>query len=305
MPTKLLNQNSENPVIPSADPPAKPEVKKFLDFRKYLSLYLSYLQGQGTSCRAFAKAAGIGSPNYLQRIISNERNLGEDIALRVVRAIGLQSSDKDYFLALVSFCQAENLDDKKTHLEKIEHILKKSDRWLEELEDIKRNWYYPVIWELASCKDMKLTPEGAVRALNYQITLKQAREAIDFLVRNNLLIPEYSHYKYASACLKTNDEVSDFLRRELHRTMARLSAEYLDLPVEEREYQGLAIAISPERLALAKKILKRCAQELHEAMQGDQEADRVYYLNLQCFPVARASLAQGPAIPGSAPEPKE
>jgi uncharacterized protein (TIGR02147 family) len=94
----------------------------YSDFRQFLRDYHAYHKAntRGHSFRAFAKAAGFSSPNFIKLVMDGEKNLAGESAVHLAGAMGLDAAASAYFQDLVAFSQARDVDAKRRALERIE-----------------------------------------------------------------------------------------------------------------------------------------------------------------------------------------
>ncbi len=270
----------------------KTSIFQYTDFREYLKTWLQekQLSSKAFSLRHFARKAGISSPNYFQRVIQTGVKLSDSMVEKFISGIGLQGKEAEYFRALIRFNQTEDAASKIEHLRALEKLSKRSEIRVLQSRNLLKAWYYPVIWELATCKDFELTPTNVLQALGQNISKREAKEAIEFLEQSGYLTRQAGTNRFSQppVRIESPDEILNPFVQAMHRKFSELSAHQVSLPLTEREYQGVTIALSPEKLKLAKQIIKKTTDELLKVLSQDSEADRVYRINLQVFPVTAA-----------------
>jgi uncharacterized protein (TIGR02147 family) len=269
----------------------KTGVLHFTNYKEFLRAWAEEKKKISTSFshRNFARKAGISSPNYFQRVISTDLKLTETMVEKFVTGLGLTDKEAEYFRTLVKFNQCEESNLKIQHLRTLENLSKRSEIREIQSRNLLKDWYYPVIWELASCKGFDLTPVTVVSALGQSITKREAKEAIEFLESSGYLtrIGNSDQFAQPPVQIKSPDEILNPYLQMMHKKFAELSASRISFPIEEREFQGLTIALSPEKLVLAKQMIKKMTGELLHLLAQDSEADRVYRIQLQIFPVTQ------------------
>lgn len=266
-------------------------VFNFTNYRDFLVAWAAEKKksSAGFSIRNFARKAAIASPNYFQRVVSTNLKLADSMIEKFIIGLGLSGKEAEYFRALVKFNQCEESSLKIHYLRSLESLAKKSEIREIQSRNLLKEWYYPVIWELASCKNFELTPTRVVEALGGSISKKEAKEVIDFLENSGYLhrIGSSDRFYQPPVQLKSPDEILNPYIQMIHRKFAEISASRINLPLEEREFQGLTIALSPQKLALAKQMIKKMTGELLTLLAQDPEADRVYRIQLQLFPITQ------------------
>ena len=153
-----------------------PNVFQYLDAREYLRAYYTFKKetSRAFSYRAFAKRAGLKSPNYLKLVIDGDRNLSGEMAIRFGQALGLTGQRLAYFMDLVAFTQSATTDERAARYERL--IRFREHREIHKIDiafgQYHSRWYIPAIRELAfrpDCKDdpawiaARLLPRSARR----------------------------------------------------------------------------------------------------------------------------------------------
>lgn len=270
-------------------------VLEYTDYRVYLRDWVKARKERGFSLRQFARTAGISSPNYLQRVLQNKTKLTEKMSHKFTLGLGLKNNEADYFRTLVRLNQNETNEISIECLQRLSQIAPKAKLAKVESRNLMREWYYPIIWEMASCKGATLTPESIVRALNNKITKTEARSALHYLIKAQYLTPGKTPNSYIqkTQAIKNIDEVANPYSQKVHKIFSEIAVEALETDLTHREFQGLTIAVGPDKIPLVKKSIKEFSQHLQNILAADQNADRVYRINIQFFPTTKEVLSGG------------
>lgn len=98
-------------------------ILEYKDYRLYIQDYYDERKRLGAfSWREFCKSAGFTSPNFLKLVCLGESRLGAPKIENVANAMGLVGFEKDYFRALVTFCNAKKDSVKKASLLEMQKI---------------------------------------------------------------------------------------------------------------------------------------------------------------------------------------
>lgn len=264
------------------------------NYREYLAAYIREKKTtvRGFSLRQFAKRAGISKGNYLGRILRCERNLGPRQTEKFIRAMALGRAEAEYFQKLVSFEHAEGTDARIGLFDQLEGIRKqKLGLKLKQDEEFYRHWYTAVIFELASCRDFDAEPAIVARSFKGRIKPGEAKQVLTFLQDRGYLErdSEGRLRQKSGVSIGSSQFTTNLFLRASHRKMSELAAEAVDMPTEERTFQGVSLALSSKQMPAVKRKLLEFAEELIREFGGKSaspEADRVYQFNFQAFPVA-------------------
>ena len=271
----------------------------YTDYRVYLKDYYRLRKEgeKGYSYRQFSKKAGFASPNFLQLIINGSRNLTPKSKEKFVKAIGLEGGQAEYFNHLVDMNQAQKDETKKQHLEAMMRLLPYSKKRLLDPRSTEylSHWLYPALRELAQTKGFKDDPYWIARRLTSPASVKEIRQAMEFLVKGGYLVREDDgSYTSQDKLIVSGDEVKSLAIRQYHRQMLKQAEETLEsLQISEREFGALTLTIPEDRIADLKFKLKEFRRELHLwAVNHDpgDYSDSVVQVNFQMYPLAKGKL---------------
>lgn len=276
----------------------RPDVFRFLDHREYLRAYYRdrKAHGRGFSYRAFSKRAGLGSPNYLKLVIDGERNLTPAMAERFARACGLGTQERAYFVALVAFNQAVTSEERSACHATLLGFRRYRDahRLVAEQAEYHSTWYLPAIRELVARADFRDDPEWIGRAMRPPIAPREARKALETLLRLGLLERDADgRLVQGRAVVTTGPEMAALHIAEYHRTMMRRAAESIDdVPSAERDISSLTLCLGAEGLGRLKARIQAFRRELLELEAADPDRREVVQVNIQLFPLTAADEAE-------------
>jgi uncharacterized protein (TIGR02147 family) len=271
-------------------------VYKYLDYRIFLADYYKEAKKKQPrfSYRVFSRHAGIKSPNFLQWLIDNKRNLSKSSIPRVCQAIKLNLDESEYFKNLVLFNQSKSIKEKSRYFDELKILRKNVNVKL--LTDVQfehySNWHNKAIRELLQYYPFNPVEKYAFRRLAKQlapaITESDARQAVSSLKKLGLVKRDADgNLRPADAYITTGDEVESFLVRKFNSTMIQKADKAIDqFPREVRDISSLTMSISDECFGLMKKEIQLFRKRLAELVQMDEKPNNVYQLNFQFFPLA-------------------
>ena len=144
--------------------PAAPrfDVYAHLDYRALLRDYYEDRKqhGRSFSYRAFARRAGLKSPNLLKRVIDGERTLTPEMAERFAKACGFDGPAASYFRELVAFGEAKTEVERNARYRKLSAFrgYRKAHKLEAAAADYCKHWYIPAIRELSARSDFREEP---------------------------------------------------------------------------------------------------------------------------------------------------
>jgi len=267
----------------------------YTDHRRYLFDYYQMRKDalRGYSYRAFSRAAGFSSPNYIKLVVDGQRNLSRQSIEKLVRALGLSAPMAAYFRHLVVMNLAKTDDEKQLHFEAMKRLVPQAKR--RELAPgavaYLSHWIYPVVREMALLPGFNGDPLWISRRINHAVGLNEINDALNFLRREGFLRQVNGRYEAVDNLVISSDEVRSLAVRNYHRQMLGCAVEALDVvAMEEREYGALTTILPKAAIPELKHRLKSFRQELHTwALQvsESERGDTVIQLNFQMFPFSK------------------
>jgi uncharacterized protein (TIGR02147 family) len=271
------------------------DVFRYHDYRAFLAAYYERKKPKGFSYRAFARAAGLGAPNYLQLVIQGRRNLTAEMARRFAETCGLGADAADYFVTLVAFNQAKDNDERNQRYRELSGFRRYRRAQKLELSEAAYHstGYLPAIRELALAPSFRADPDWIAAALWPPIKPAEAKQALDTLLELGLLqrSPD-GELRPAARVVSTGPETSGMHITNYHaEMMQRATAAMALVPARERDISSLTLCLGPSGLARVKKRIQDFRRELLELAESDPQPSQVVQVNFQLFPLTRDTAA--------------
>jgi uncharacterized protein (TIGR02147 family) len=270
-------------------------VFEYDNYREFLKD--SYVQLKASdpnfSFRFFSKLAGFKSSSVLKMIIDGKRSIAPESIDKFAQALKMNAQEASFFRILVLFNQAKSAAEKQGYAQALlfYNEFKKSHPLTESQYNFYAHWYNPVIWELSGVPGFKNDPEWVAKTVLPNITVSQAKKALQDLEQLGLLVRSSSGTLEKSLTnLRTEDEVASSSIAQWHRIMIQHGVESIDsIPREKREISSVTCAMSFKTAKKFKEKIQKLRIELMEEAAQDQSPNMVYQLNFQLFPHAEIS----------------
>lgn len=240
------------------------------------------------SLRAFARQLGI-SGGMLSNLLAGRRSLTPEMAQRLAPRLGLPDKARELFLLNSNSPRAPRHS--RAALRMVRTCL------AEDTFRVIADWYHYAILGLAQVEDNQASPAW----IGHRLGLPEdtARAAFARLKRLGLVVQRRGRFRQSVPPLETQEDVPSAAVRAYHRQNLGLAADALDsVPVAQRYFSALTIAIDGEDLPLAKAMVSNFLDEFEQAFLN-RKKERVFTLALQLFPVDHPS---GPARPALTPD---
>lgn len=268
-------------------------IEFYNDYREYLREYYAEQKTRFPhfSYRYFCNKSGITSPALFKEVVEGRRNLTERTTESFIKGLGLSEVDANYFRTLVHYNQTDNEQEKTLILERLRGLRRKVKQQLipKNLYRYYSNWYYPAIRELACIIDWKDDFTFLADLLEPPISEQQAREALSYLSENGFIHKTIDgRYEQSDPAITTGSEVISDAIRKFNETLAHKGAESVEnFPPTERDVRAIVAGISRKSYLLIKEEIRDFFSRTIRIVDDDKDADRVYSLNVQLFPLSK------------------
>jgi len=272
-----------------------PSIYDYLDYRTYLRDMFAHRKERQRffSHRYFAKKAEFASPNFLQLVIKGKRNLSSKSVAQVAKGFDLGKRERDYLELLVNMGQASTTADRNYYYQKLTRVRKstKSRRLEQRQYEYFSNWYYPVVREVATWGEGKMSSKEIASLITPPLSLRKVEKALQVLLELNLLEQDSTgRWIQRDQKLTTGQEVRSLIIANYHKEMLRIAAESIDRHAPaERDITAVSLGVNEDRMGAIKERIAELRRELLDLACDDENPSQVIQVNIQAFPLARKS----------------
>ena len=269
------------------------------DTTDYRRVILDALEARGLTRRDLASHIE-RSGSWMSMALSGQRPLDPELVPAVAEFLSFDARATTYLAALVDL-ESPSPRARRTAWATVEATQAHRRSVAGVTDDVVKvhtRWYYPAIVELARCDGWRADPRWIAATLVPRITEAQAAEALTTLVRIKHLVPD------AERELAPGNEAvwtgSVIPKGPLSEAMAEQHRVHTDLAARairgfrsnERTLSTVTMAIGEEHYALLRARLHELEREIVLfATEAQSDANRVYQLGIQLFPVSDYSDA--------------
>ena len=240
------------------------------------------------SYRYFGRKVGVDAGN-LVKILQGKRHLSSAGVKRFIEFVKLPGREAKYFETLVQFKKAKTEQDNNVLFEKLMAIQRLDPYRLEPMQyEFYREWYHTAVLALVHSFAFKGDYKALAERTRPQITVKQARDSIDLLLKLNLIKREAD-----GSLLPTNNVITtgegwkSIAIRAFQQQSVKLAQEAFDrFPPQERDISTVTIAVAKDDLDEIKKVTSEYRRTVLQIASASDRAGRVYQLNIQLFPLS-------------------
>lgn len=265
---------------------ADTSIFSYTNYREFLRDYLAEKVENGLSFRCFAKRAKLNSPNYLQLVIRDKKNLSQVSARTVADGIGLKGIEKKFFISLIELEQARESAEKIAILEKIQKYYRQGTSTKIVDGSLQSLWLNPIIWEMSNLGGFCMTVENIQKKLPGICTKSEIEESLRFLIKNGYLVEEAPNtYKQRNISFEVSNDIKNLNLQKSHLRFLDIAKDKINDPLQDREFQGLTIAIQSGDMAVFKNKIRQFVQDLNQEFSDRPESDAVVRLQISLFKV--------------------
>jgi uncharacterized protein (TIGR02147 family) len=259
------------------------------------------------SYSAWSEEAGFRSRTYVRLMLLGKRQITDGSIHLLTKALKLRGSEADYFASLVRFSQAKSLDERESHLKVLRAILKssRSSRVVHEKYQFLSSYLVPRVQVMLMLPDFTATVANL--ASHLKVHEGKVSEILETLASLRLAEPKTQPdgnvvWSAKLESLEVEDRSANAAIQSFHSRSLDEAKEALSLPVETRNFQAIALALTDEQykeLSAELVAFLDGALQRHKPVAG--KTKKVYQLNANLIPVT-PSLRSPVSTDESAPE---
>lgn len=263
-------------------------VLEYNDYHLYMQDYYDERKRLGAfSWREFCKVAGFSSPNFLKLVCLGESRLGKAKVENVANAMGLVGFEKDYFRALVAFCNAKKDSVKKAALMEMQKIAMEHRMRVVDGDAFQyyESWKYPVLRELVPMMP-GATPRDIADECKEHVSAEEVRDILSFLVKAGFLKKDGEKvYSQTEQNVIGSKESLPIAIRAMHKEMANMAARAVDrYSPNERYFTGVTLGVNEEASKRIVDEIDSCCKKVLSIANEYKDSDQVCRINFQFFP---------------------
>jgi uncharacterized protein (TIGR02147 family) len=274
--------------------PPQPEINvfQFLDAREFLKqAYAAHKKiNRGFSHRYIAKAMGAASSSFFKDVLNGRASLNPARSAKFARLFCLSPRDTEYFEKLVQYTQASTVEEKEKFLNTLSRSRGAGEHAVLEAfqSEYLQKWHYAAVREALAVTEYSGDDSALAALLDPPITPNEARDAIQLLLRLNLIQKKPSgRYEKVDKVLVTDHRHNPDNARPGIVANLELARRALEVhPPEVRPFSYLTLSVSAESLHYIQEKIRDVRRDILARVSQAEDVDRLYQLNMQLFPIS-------------------
>lgn len=272
-------------------------VFEYLEYRDYLKEYYEFQKERNNffSFRYMSIKTGMDA-SFLVKVLQKNMHISNKNIPKLIDFLKLDKKEAEYFELLVSFNKAKKISEIKLYFEKLlsyrsPHV----KTLLSEQYEFFNSWYTTALYELLTFYPYKGQISELAQKLIPAISASEARRALALLVKLQLVKKNSDgYYKVVNKLITTGERWESIAIRNFQKKMIELSSDAIDrLPKNKRDISTVTLSLSKEQFELMKDRIKSMRKELLEMADREMNAEDVYQINFQIFPLTNLSKGGG------------
>jgi uncharacterized protein (TIGR02147 family) len=269
----------------------RPDIFKYLDFRKYLEEYRRIRKETDPGFTHMYICHRLGQRNsksYFSNVTTGVKPVTSEFINRFIDLLELNSDEGKYFRALVNYNQTYNAKEKEYYLDQLIGQNAAQGRLISKNEyAFYKEWYHSVIRAILDIRNFRDNYAELAALITPRVHLRQVRKSIHLLESLNLIKKnERGFYKPTDKTVKTEEYARDEMITQYQLKCLEMAKEaVLNKGDQPQDVSTNILSISEDGLRKIQRRLQKFRDEIRSLVQSDTaEADRVYQLDIQLFP---------------------
>ncbi len=273
-------------------------ILEYLNYREYLKDWIKYQKSEGRpgSNRWFAQKMGINSSSWLSSVLAGVRNLNTTHQEQLAKILKLSAREQQYFLSLVAFNQSKEREKQNLHFKKIKKLQDTSESHTVSVQcyEYYTDWYHSAIRALVGIMEIGDNYEDLVPLLTPKISLSKISESLKLLESMELIHRNSDGvFELTKVGITTGGYDRSVAVREFHEETLNLARQAVVRgDKNEKDISTLTLGISRSNITAVKEILSQARRDIAEFADTDDDADSVYQLNMQLFPLSKPIVSK-------------
>lgn len=265
----------------------------YIDPAAYLKDHLKEVKQRNSafSLRAWAYQLGMKSHGPLHAILNNQRNIPKKLVPTLIKSLKLEAKNAEYFEVLVDLQRSKSSDERELYLEKLEKLSPTPLREIEDIEAYKviTDPTHIILGELTQLKEFSSASGWIKQRLRPSINMKELEEAYERLLKLGIIKEQRGRCIKSVEHIYTKYEIESKTIQAYHKYCAMLAIdEIAKQPIEQREYNAIALNIKTKNLPKIKEKIREFVNELVDEFEAKpHQGDETYQLNTQFFALTK------------------
>lgn len=237
------------------------------------------------SLRSYSRKLGINA-GALSAIINGKRNVSKDMAGKITRKLLIDPQERIEILSLFPEIRKYRNTDEMKQDEGVKYLEIEASTF-----KLIAEWEHFAVLSLIKTTDFKNDYQWISDRLG--VSKFRAQEVVERLLSLGFLeLNTDGSLKRVRAAYRSSDETVSLSVRKSHDENFELARESLQSDsINVRDFTSVTMAINPEKISIAKEMIRKFQDELSEVMESGPQSE-VYRMSVQLFPLSKLSRSK-------------
>lgn len=261
----------------------------YLEYRDYLREHFNYEKSEKSfySYRYIATKTGIDAGYYV-KILQKQKHVGNAKVEILADFLKLTGRKREYFITLIAYNRTRKAETAKELFNKLITIKNAVGSKISHYNYFAQ-WYTIPVRELLYTYDFDGDCKKMGRCFSPPLKESEVKKAIKTLTDLEMIVEDKDGFlRPKDNLLTSNSQWDTAAVRDFQRKMIDLAGEALErFPKEERNISSVTVSTTSKNMELISDILTQSRRQIMELISSDDDADGVYQINLQVFPLTK------------------
>lgn len=275
------------------------QVYEYMDYREYLLDFYETRKKQNAnySYRVLSDKMGFKTRDFIHRVMKGERNLSSQSIPKVCQGLGLDPTEKQYFTALINFCQSDQEAQRDKFYQQMQKAIKKAEfvdsqhLLAHHQYRVYSEWRHLAVRSLIGMHGFSGDFAQLGSWLHPAISAAEAQESVELLELCGLIAQDAAgQWILTHKSITTGNTTSRIALKGFHQKCIALGAASIDRdPPSIRNISGLTLGVSQQSYERIVEKLNDVRKEIAQIASEDTQADQVVQLELLLFHLSQKS----------------
>ena len=237
------------------------------------------------SLRAYARFLGM-HPSSLSHVLKSQRKPTISQVQKIAKKLELGAKEQFLFYGSLEY----TINGMPLHQPNID-----CDKLLDEdtYFNVLANWEYTAVMALINALPKTKMLDNNLFQKKFNFKNMDVQKIIDDLILMELIEinPETGYWQCTSKNFYSSQDITSRALRKFHKDNLAMAAEKLEnVELELRDFSSRILSISPNKIGLAKQLIKNFRKSFEEIMSIGQDEKEVFQISIQLYPLSNIQL---------------
>ncbi|HAJ80513.1 MAG TPA: TIGR02147 family protein [Fibrobacteres bacterium] len=275
-------------------------ISDYSEYRQFLQDYYNEAKARnpGYSYQIFAIKIGLKSKGFLFNVLHGKRSISRANIFSISQAMKFNGHEMEYFENLVGLNQAKSIREQAYYFEHLTSIKNSGPKaWKPQIVRNEQFEFYSkihhsIIRSLIGMFGLKNDYKNLAKKIYPKTTPGQVKKSVELLEKLGFIKKNKNgSYILTNTTISTPPEIVSLAVNNFHRQTGELAIQALcEIPGDKRNISGVTLGISKDTYKIICEEIQVFRSRLMQIAEADHNAEEVYQLNFQFFPLSKNTV---------------